>query len=120
VSEWQPIEHTRYPMRHRKPLVALEDVDIRYEPLQIGQVVAKMILSEQVILDHRKIAARALEVAVDEMGKAAAYAHQGEIQRAVDDVLRDTAWIRPIIEQEIRRTVSAVVAEMLRPDPPTP
>jgi hypothetical protein len=60
-----------------------------------------------------KFGARALEHAIQRLGESIAYQHQPEIQTAVNAALYDHAWVRPIIEQEIRESVRDYIYGML-------
>lgn len=105
----------RYPMRRKlKPsFVSSEDVEVRFDPPKVGRAAATMIVSEEVL---SQIGARAVEAAVDEMGKVAVYAHQGEIETAVRHVLHDHDWIKPIIENELRRATRDFVLSLWSDD----
>lgn len=60
--------------------------------------------------------ARVVESAIEQLGKSIPYNHQPEIQRAVDALLFDRAWLEPIIEAEVRQCVREFVMSLWSDD----
>jgi hypothetical protein len=82
------------------------------EPPLIGRRFS-MIVSEEMLA---QIGARGLEHAAERLGQEVAYRHQGDIQKAVDRYLFDGSWLRPIIEDELRRMAREFVLSLWSDD----
>lgn len=96
----------RVPMQRKQTSwVSTEDAALNIEPPIIGRRFS-MDINEEVLL---QIGTRALESAVDTLGRHIAYEHRGDIQAAIDRYLFDASWVKPIIEDEMRRAAREFV-----------
>lgn len=101
------MDRLRVPMKGKSTWLKEDDVNISSTTLT-HRVARRfsMDVDEQVLA---QIGARALESAVDALGRHVAYEHEGDIRQAVDKFLFDGTWVKPILEQEIRRAAREFV-----------
>lgn len=90
-----------------------EDMAVSLKPnFPVGQRFS-MDINEAVL---RQLGARALEHAAERLGQHVAHEHIGDIQQAVDRYLFDGSWVKPIIEEEIRRAAREFVLALWSDD----
>lgn len=85
-----------------------EDLSFRMEGPKYGQRFV-MNVSEDLLA---KVGERALLHATESLAQLAVYQHQRELQEAVDKLLFDSTWLKPIIEHELRRCVREFVLSL--------
>lgn len=62
-----------------------------------------MIVNERLLSE--RLAPHVLEEATKQLGHVVVYEHQADIMRAVDKLLMDGEWLKPIVENEMRNCV---------------
>ena len=67
----------------------------------------------------RDLGRKAIPMVAGRLAEQIAHEHHAEIQHVVHSYILDRAWAEPLIREEIRRTVRAVITEMLLPNDPT-
>lgn len=105
-----PNEHPRVPMRRsRSPVWDDSDhVATQFEPPLTGRKFS-MFVSEELLAQFGQ---RAMEEATKHLGQHIVYEHQGTIDAVVSRVLLDPEFMKPIIEQELRRAVRNMVLSL--------
>lgn len=100
------------PKRHTQWIAEGDDMRLSLTPPPMGRRFS-MDINETVLL---QLGARALEAAVEQLGRHVAYEHQHEIHAVVAEVLLDRAWALPIIEEELREAARAMVLSLWSDD----
>lgn len=63
-----------------------------------------------------QMGARVVEAAVDQLGRTVPHLYAHEIQAAVDKLLFDFDWLKPILENEVRRATRDFVLSLWSDD----
>lgn len=99
-------------------LVRSNDVELSATsvPGKVGKRFS-MVVDELVLM---KAPRAAVVHALERLGEQVACPMQREVEQRVGEILADRAWLRPIVEDEIRKTVRAHILSIFAPPEEAP